>query len=65
MPYSFGVHNDGFTRRGVLYAEVSIGGEELNGKIQNSASLHLFTTHMQSSYIFPYDTAPGILKQAI
>lgn len=49
-PYSFGVSNDGFTKRGVVYAQISIGGQLNNeGKIMNSAILHIFNTHMQSS----------------
>jgi hypothetical protein len=26
MPYSFGIYNDGFTKRGIIYAEILIGG---------------------------------------
>jgi hypothetical protein len=71
IQYSFGVHNDGWTRRGVLYAEISIGGKEIDvigsneTKITDSATLHLFTTHMQSSYFHPPDEAAAILKEAI
>eukprot|EP00347_Sterkiella_histriomuscorum_P007660 403348063 len=70
IQFSFGIHNDGWSRRGVQYAQISIGGkmiEEHGGtrKIKDSAVLHLFTSHMQSSYYFPTDVAPQILKQAI
>ena len=33
MPYSFGIYNDGFTKRGIIYAEILIGGQMINGKI--------------------------------
>lgn len=70
IQFSFGIHNDGWTRRGVLYAEIVIGGKEIEvigggSKISDSATLHLFTTHMQSSYFHPPQVAPMILKEAI
>lgn len=70
IQFSFGIHNDGWTRRGVQYAQIAIGGkliEDNHGKkkVKDSAVLHLFTSHMQSSYYFPTDVAPQILKQAI
>ncbi|CDW89469.1 UNKNOWN [Stylonychia lemnae] len=70
IQYSFGVGNDGWTRRGVLYTQISIGGKEIqdsngNSKIIDSAILHLFTTHMQSSHFYPTNVAPSTLKQSI
>ena len=58
MPYSYGIYNDGFTRRGVLYAEITVNTDV-------PVKLHIFNTHMQSSYFHPPHEAPDILKRAL
>mmetsp|Transcript_2355 Transcript_2355/g.2313 ORF Transcript_2355/g.2313 Transcript_2355/m.2313 type:complete len:121 (-) Transcript_2355:301-663(-) len=68
MPFSFGIGNDGFTKRGIIYSEIAIGGQlhkadNKGGSLTNYARLHLFNTHMQSSHFeHSTDQAVNMLK---
>ena len=73
VPYSFGIDNDGFTKRGILYAEIAVGGtvgetskNVLARNVNDYARLHLFNTHMQSSQFNPpHDKGSKVLKESI
>ena len=51
--------------KGILYAEIAIGGVKENGTIQDSAFLHLFVTHVQSTHFTPYADGPRLIKEDI
>lgn len=65
IPFSYGVLYDGFTKRGFLYAEIAIGGK-LNGtEVEDYATLHLFTTHLQSTHFEPIEKGYEQIKNDI